>query len=381
MKRNGIIRRLLAVLTAGSFICTVPEPVLAAEQAVSGEDCSGTDANLPRGWLLWHSYSRYDAKDSRLYLRDPEGKIQEIGGEFIHAMNGSFGSSPERITFMAIDSAADEWDIFLYDGGSVTNLTQNSGCRNEDPKWSPDGRQIVFKTGKWDASADDFVYQLALLNPESKTVTMLTDDSREEAMPCFSADGSFLYYTAYTDRIGAIMQMNLLTRETKTVFAEDGVNAYYPVVSGEKLYFTKWCSADNHCDQLMCYDGQTVTALPFNSERFDCSDACPVSSSEMIYSCTAEGVYDLYYYDGNCACRIPECSSGQNDLGASFFAERTGDVSADGAFDVADVRLLQKWMLAVSGTELNNWEAGDFYADGKLDAVDFSLMKRALLHS
>lgn len=40
-----------------------------------------------------------------------------------------------------------------------------------------------------------------------------------------------------------------------------------------------------------------------------------------------------------------------------------GDVNADGVFDVADVVLLQKWLLAVPDTHLENWQAADFCKD------------------
>ena len=56
-----------------------------------------------------------------------------------------------------------------------------------------------------------------------------------------------------------------------------------------------------------------------------------------------------------------------------------GDINADGVFSIADAVLLQKWLLAVPGTELKNWKAADFNADNRLDARDLSLMKRALL--
>ncbi|MBQ7012523.1 MAG: dockerin type I repeat-containing protein [Oscillospiraceae bacterium] len=56
-----------------------------------------------------------------------------------------------------------------------------------------------------------------------------------------------------------------------------------------------------------------------------------------------------------------------------------GDVNADGAFNVADVVALQKWLLAVADTKLANWQAGDFCNDGRLDAFDLCLMKRELL--
>ena len=60
-------------------------------------------------------------------------------------------------------------------------------------------------------------------------------------------------------------------------------------------------------------------------------------------------------------------------------AEIKGDVNADGSFDIADVVLFQKWLLAVPDTELTNWKAADFCDDGRLNVFDLCLMRRALL--
>ena len=52
-----------------------------------------------------------------------------------------------------------------------------------------------------------------------------------------------------------------------------------------------------------------------------------------------------------------------------------GDVNADGVFDVADVVLLQKWLLAVPDTHLENWQAADLCKDNRLDVFDLCLIK------
>ena len=57
-----------------------------------------------------------------------------------------------------------------------------------------------------------------------------------------------------------------------------------------------------------------------------------------------------------------------------------GDVNNDGAFNISDVVLLQKWLLAVPDTHLANWKAADFCEDNKLDVFDLTLMKRALIY-
>ncbi len=58
-----------------------------------------------------------------------------------------------------------------------------------------------------------------------------------------------------------------------------------------------------------------------------------------------------------------------------------GDVNADGTFNVTDLILLQKWMLAIPDTELADWKAGDLSSDDRLDAFDLCMMKRELLNN
>ncbi len=54
-----------------------------------------------------------------------------------------------------------------------------------------------------------------------------------------------------------------------------------------------------------------------------------------------------------------------------------GDVNADGSFNIADVVMLQKWILG-SG-EIINWQAGDFLEDNVLDAFDVCVMRKELI--
>lgn len=55
-----------------------------------------------------------------------------------------------------------------------------------------------------------------------------------------------------------------------------------------------------------------------------------------------------------------------------------GDVNADGEFSIADVVLLQKWLLAVPDVQLADQEAADMREDGKLNIFDLCVMKREL---
>ena len=57
-----------------------------------------------------------------------------------------------------------------------------------------------------------------------------------------------------------------------------------------------------------------------------------------------------------------------------------GDVNKDGSFNIADVILLQKWLLGKNDTKLTDWKAADLNKDGNLDVFDLCLMKKKLVN-
>ena len=60
---------------------------------------------------------------------------------------------------------------------------------------------------------------------------------------------------------------------------------------------------------------------------------------------------------------------------------KQGDVNGDNKFNISDVVLLQKWLLAVPNTELKIWQAADLCTDCKLDVFDLRLMRSSLTDS
>ena len=54
-----------------------------------------------------------------------------------------------------------------------------------------------------------------------------------------------------------------------------------------------------------------------------------------------------------------------------------GDVNLDGKFNIADVVMLQRWLVKNGG--LTYWKAGDMDGNGRINAIDLTLMKRTLM--
>ncbi len=58
-----------------------------------------------------------------------------------------------------------------------------------------------------------------------------------------------------------------------------------------------------------------------------------------------------------------------------------GDVNADGTFSMADIVLMQKWLLAKPDAVLADAAAGDLCADGILNAFDLVMMKKRIVQN
>jgi hypothetical protein len=56
-----------------------------------------------------------------------------------------------------------------------------------------------------------------------------------------------------------------------------------------------------------------------------------------------------------------------------------GDVNSDGKLNVADLVLLQKWLLGAPNTQLVDWKSGDLCEDNVLDTFDLVMIRKELL--
>lgn len=54
-------------------------------------------------------------------------------------------------------------------------------------------------------------------------------------------------------------------------------------------------------------------------------------------------------------------------------------MNADGIFNITDIVIMQKWLLAVPDAALADWKAGDLYQDDIINVFDLCLMKQKLI--
>ncbi len=97
----------------------------------------------------------------------------------------------------------------------------------------------------------------------------------------------------------------------------------------------------------------------------------------------SERVMDLKggKYDAGTDIQLYTFSDGGNQY-FNIIQEKTivGDCNGDGEFSIADAVALQKWILAVPGAELADWQAADLCENGTIDVLDLCMMKHMLIN-
>lgn len=121
-----------------------------------------------------------------------------------------------------------------------------------------------------------------------------------------------------------------------------------------------------------------------NNETFQANyTSKPVSELRAAVEATADLAQEHILFSWNHYYN-PLVDSSLSEVGEVFLDYAlscvSGDVNADGALTVADVVVLQKWLLAVPDATLADWKAGDLCEDDRLDVFDLCLMKRELLN-
>ena len=236
------------------------------------------DIHSLSGTLFFHRYSDYASWDATMWSLDLQsGAFNQINKNWttvLSPINAHVSSNGQSLTFMG--SAAGlpavneknqyDWDVFIshWEGSQWSNpinLTGANGKRDEDPKFSPDGKTIVYK--------EDGI--LATVASSGGAKTYLSVGKAESSMPYYRTNGIDILF----ERQGKIY-LKTATGDQLMVPGIGGESSYYPIgVDNKRFLFTRVQDSKHDGIRWGYYDGRPSTDLFFNNDTWDSSDSYP----------------------------------------------------------------------------------------------------------
>ena len=239
---------------------------------------ANADIHDLRGTLFFHRYSDYASWDATMWSLDLEsGAFNQINKDWttvLSPINAHVSNDGQYLTFMGsaaglpnIDGKTQyDWDVFIshWEGSQWSdpiNLTGANGKRDEDPKFSPDGKAIVYK--------EDGV--LAIVSSTGGMKNYLSVGEAESSMPYYRTNGIDILF----ERQGKIYLMTA-TGDQLMDPGTGGESSYYPIgVDNERFLFSRVQDSKHDGIRWGFYDGRQSTDLFFNNDTWDSSDSYP----------------------------------------------------------------------------------------------------------
>jgi len=159
-------------------------------------------------------------------------KTRKVLKKFTFDLDGVFSPdwSPvgNKIVFMGMKNGRTDLYILSIDTEKLVKITDDF-FTDAEPSWSPDGSKIVFvsdRENNLDLSTTvnmvmprkrKYIYDLYVMDIESRKITRITNDSSKEKSPRFSPDGSRIAYISNTNGIDNIYIIDCKSKESYAI--------------------------------------------------------------------------------------------------------------------------------------------------------------------
>jgi len=252
--------------------------------------------------------------------------------------------------------------------------------------------KIKFDNGKWDtiSSNEDEIIELPPFLgdvPQIYANTYVLKDDTSGYM--LSTDGLCTMNLEMNYQncvlIADVNAANQIVFEPSGYIEMNGDTEYgFEIAMNDEYYNGSWYSfridqdhKTKHSALMRTDKGYILKSDNLNNTIITTCDGENVFRREIDTEFDIDSVLIFEKTDGNIGFAADLDNNGSYET--EFHKTPNGDVSGDGYLSINDVVLLQKWLLTVPNTILEDWEAADFTNDNRLDVFDLCLMKRALL--
>ena len=174
----------------------------------------------------------------------------------------------------------------------------NSKFHEWTPKFSPDGRRLVFSS--YDQETDN--YDIFIYSLSDNTLQNLTQKIGYEINPQFSPDGSFIIYQSWRKGLKEIFLMNLLEKNemniSRSIKSNDIISDNYSFSpDGQKIIFTSDRQGSKNI-YIMNANGANQIALTKN-EFDNYNPSFSPDGQKITFTSNRRGDLDVYIMDSD----------------------------------------------------------------------------------
>jgi hypothetical protein len=141
-----------------------------------------------------------------------------------------------RIVFVKTEAGRQNISVLSLENGKTENITDYDGPVLSSPRWSPDGRSIVYAKRESEGSTSLEIIHSEAAKPE----TLVTNDS-SNVFPAWSADGSSIIYSSDTTGVYNLFAYSLSEKKVRQVTHLPG-GAFHAEVADNNIYFSNYSS-------------------------------------------------------------------------------------------------------------------------------------------
>jgi len=127
--------------------------------------------------------------DVDIYRFDVGRPVQLVVGSSFVEMDPRWSADGRRLVFGSARSGADRIEIWVSEADGTRPQPLTHGPSHGSPSWSPDGRRIAYD------SLDDGHYHIWVIDVDGGTPSRLTTQAGDEGVPTWSHDGRWIYFS------------------------------------------------------------------------------------------------------------------------------------------------------------------------------------------
>jgi Tol biopolymer transport system component len=228
----------------------------------------GTDGTLPAisrdGRRMVYTRRWRDLDILRVQL--PGGVPERLISSTRSEENPRFSPDGSKIAFRSDRSGDLELWVCDSDGSNATQLTSHGDSEVTGVNWSPDGKRIVFRST---VHGHGDIYAIA---PDGGAPERLTSEPSNESNPAWSRAGQWIYFAS--DRIGGLNVWKMPSRGGEPVQVTRNGGVFSSESSdGKSLYYTKNQGPRTDIWRMPLAGGEETKAIESVSwSSFDASD-------------------------------------------------------------------------------------------------------------